>query len=48
MTTPTGTTFTLRGTAAARTDVAFPGMAPTKIKVDKDAFSTATFPAAKG
>jgi len=48
VTTPTGTTFTLRGTSALRTSVAFKGIASTKIKVDKDAFSTATFPAALG
>ena len=46
--TPAGTTFTLRGTAAQRTDLQFRGIAPTAVTVNKDAFSTATFTAAQG
>jgi parallel beta-helix repeat protein len=41
--TPVGTTFTLRGTAAAPTSVAFQGVPATAVKVNKDTFSAATF-----
>lgn len=41
--TPTGTTFTLRGTSAARTTVQFRGVPAGAVTVSKDAYSTATF-----
>ncbi len=41
--TPAGTTFTLRGSSAARTSVTFRGIKPTAVKIDKDAYSTAAF-----
>ena len=41
--TPAGTNFTLRGTAAAKTDATFAGMKADAIAVTKDAHSTATF-----
>ncbi len=41
--TPAGTTFTLRGTSAARTSLTFTGTPASAVTVNKDAFSTATF-----
>lgn len=43
VTTPAGTTFTLRGTAAQPTGVEFRGIPASAVKISKDAFSTATF-----
>jgi mannuronan 5-epimerase len=42
MPTPT-TTFTLRGTSAIRTTLAIKGIPATSVKIDKDAYSSATF-----
>lgn len=41
--TPTGTTFTLRGTSTSKTDVTFQNMKSSAIKVSKDSYSTARF-----
>jgi parallel beta-helix repeat protein len=41
--TPSGTTFILRGTSALPTSVAVKGIPASAVKVDKDAFSTATY-----
>jgi parallel beta-helix repeat protein len=43
VTTPKGTTFTLRGTSAATTSLTFTGIPASAVTVNKDAFSTATF-----
>jgi mannuronan 5-epimerase len=43
VTTPNGTTFLLRGTAAVPTKVTFRGIPATAVKISKDAFSTAVF-----
>jgi parallel beta-helix repeat protein len=41
--TPVGTTFTLRGTSAVKTSLAITGIPAADVKIDKDAYSTATF-----
>jgi poly(beta-D-mannuronate) C5 epimerase len=46
VTTPAGTTVTLRGTAALPTSITFQGIPASAVAVNKDAFSTATFSAA--
>jgi hypothetical protein len=46
VTTPQDTTFVLRGTSAAKTSLTIRGIPATQVKVNKDAFSTATFAAA--
>jgi parallel beta-helix repeat protein len=43
VTTPAGTTFTLRGATGAPTSLTFTGIPATAVTVSKDAFSTATF-----
>jgi poly(beta-D-mannuronate) C5 epimerase len=41
--TSTGTTFVLRGSSATPTSLTLKGVSPGAVKIDKDAFSTATF-----
>jgi parallel beta-helix repeat protein len=41
--TPVGTTFTLRGTSAVKTSLAITGIPAADVKIDKGAYSTATF-----
>jgi mannuronan 5-epimerase len=43
VTVPAAMTFTLRATDALRTGVAFKGIPATSVKIDKDAYSSATF-----
>ena len=43
VTTPAGTTFVLRGTAAVPTSVTFHGIPASAVKINKDAYSTAVF-----